>query len=306
MSRPHFAEKHNCRHAFLVARLLHFLTLFLQRETMPYLKRKANNPQSAYGSYENPIMIDDGPVGPVFKKVRRQSNAPYPMPGAIPRAAPKMYVNRTPGGTIVAENHYYDNALTATAVYQGANWNGTELDPGATGSLFNPTTGDDIGSRTGRKVFVKKIRVVGEIVIPAQSAKTTQSEAAQIRILVYNDMQTNAAQATGDLVLSQAGGADPIQFGMNLANLGRFKILKDKKWVVTPADFSGLTTAFVAAGRVIPFKFNLKVNQYVNYNATNSPDVSSIVDNSWHLIALSTVNTMAPTIAYHVRTTFSP
>lgn len=261
-------------------------------------KRKGVFSQWEYGTKENPIMIDGGyeQAQPRFKKTKQN---PPPKP-------PRVYVQRTPGGVIVAENHYYDNAKTATAISQAASWAGSELDPGATGSLFNPTQGDDISSRTGRKCFVKKIRIIGEIDIPAQSAKTTQSAGAIIRIVVHQDMQTNATQATGDLVLSQSGAANPDQYAMNTASLGRFRILKDKKFAVTPSDFSGLTTAFVAAGKKIPFKFSIKVNQYVTYNATNNPDVSAIVDNSFHLIALSTVNTMAPTISYHVRTVFSP
>lgn len=77
---------------------------------MPYLKRKANYPQSSYGSYENPIMIDGGyePAQPRFKKTKQN---PPPKP-------PKVYVQRTPGGVIVAENHYYDHAKTATAISQ--------------------------------------------------------------------------------------------------------------------------------------------------------------------------------------------
>jgi len=210
---------------------------------------------------------------------------------------------------MTADNHYFDTERTSTAIPQSAStWNGSEMDPNTSAMLclFAPVIGDDISNRMGRKVFVKKIRISGVINVAEQSAQTAQDAALNVRLVCYQDMQTNATQATGDLVLSQGAASNAIHMGMNVASLGRFKILKDKRIVVAPADYSGLTTAFVAAGRAVNFKMNIKVNQWVNYNATNGGTVADVVDNSFHVLALSNVTTLAGTITYKVRTVFTP
>jgi len=272
---------------------------------MPGYNRKRKGMYSE-GSRENPIMVDDDEVylgvrPPHFKKAR--IDRPMPAPGR------KAYMARTPGGNVVADNHYFDTERTTTAIAQSAStWNGSEMDPNTSAMLclFAPVIGDDISNRTGRKVFVKKIRISGLILVSAQSAQTTQDDPANIRLVCYQDMQTNFAQATGDLVLAQGAASNAIHYGMSVANFGRFKILKEKRIVITPPDYSGLTTAFVAGGRLVNFKMNIKVNQWVNFNGTNGGTVADIVDNSFHFLALSSVSTLNPTVTYKVRTVFSP
>lgn len=272
---------------------------------MPGYNRKRKGMYSE-GSRENPIMVDDdegyyGVKPPQYKKARIMHT-----PAAQGR---KAYVARTPGGNVVAENHYFDTERTSTSIYQSpSTWNGSEMDPNTTAMLClgAPVIGDDISNRTGRKIFVKKIRISGVLTVPFASAETNQKEAANIRIVCYQDQQTNFTQATGNLVLAQGASSNAIHYGMSVANFGRFKILKDKRFVIQPPDYSGLAGAYVAAGRQVNFKMNIKVNQWVNFNATNGGTVADIVDNSFHILALSNVTTMAVNIAYKSRMVFSP
>jgi len=126
------------------------------------------------------------------------------------------------------------------------------------------------------------------------------------RIIVYQDKQTNGTQSQGEDVISSGAASGAIDMFQNINNFGRFKILKDKKIQLQPHDYSGLTTAFVAHATTIPFKINVKVNEWVNYNATNGGTVADVIDNSFHLICgCNTIND-APTIDYKVRTVFSP
>jgi len=91
----------------------------------------------------------------------------------------------------------------------------------------------------------------------------------------------------------------------NTANFGRFRILKDKHTTIKVPDYSGLTTAFVAQGNMTLFKLSVKVNRWVNYNATNGGTVADVIDNSYHMIVNFT-GTNAPLMSYKVRTVFSP
>lgn len=222
----------------------------------------------------------------------------------------KQYVARTPGGNIVADHHYFDTERTATAIaVNTASWTGTEYDPNTSAMLclFAPVTGDDIFNRSGRKIFVKTIRIRGVLTAPPAATGTLGGTPNQIRIVVYQDKQTNTAQSQGEDLLSQGAGSDAMHMGMNVANLGRFKILKDKLYVMgNNLNIGGATGAFVYSGQQIHFKYDIIVNDWVNYNATNGGTVADVVDNSFHLIANATSGTLTPQITYKVRTTFLP
>jgi len=223
-----------------------------------------------------------------------------------------MYVNRTPGGNTVADNHYFDTEREVTTVVTNtASWTATEYDPnpGAAAKLcmFFPVTGNDIMDREGRKIFVKKIRIAGQITLGDMSAQTAAPEPVNVRIIVYQDKQTNATQAQGEDVISSGAGSDALHMSQNTANFGRFRVLKDKYFVLGKnANVAGLTTAFVVTGDVVNFKFNIKVNQWVNYNATNGGTVADVVDNSWHLIANRNGDARTVQITYKARTVFKP
>lgn len=240
---------------------------------------------------------------------RADLNQPFRQPRMAMRTVRKQYVARTPGGQIVSDNHYFDTERTVTTIPQSAStWSGAAMDPNTSAMLclFAPTIGDDISNRTGRKVFVKKIYIKGVIQVNAQTAQTAQDEAANVRVICFQDKQTNAAQATGDLVILQGAGSDAISMGASAVNFGRFRILKDKRFTFDAPVYSGLTTAFVAPGMIQNFKWSIKVNQWVNFNATNGGTVADIVDNSFHVIALGNVSSLSPSISYKVRTVFLP
>jgi len=224
-------------------------------------------------------------------------------------AAPRMYMARTPGGQITADNHYFDTERSATTIASNvASWTGSEYDPDTTAmlSLFNPIQGNDIASREGRKVFVKKIRVYGVLTVPTQSGATTADPEANVRIILYQDMQTNGTQSQGEDVIESGNGSDAIHMFMNLKNLGRFKVWHDKFYVITQRNISGqgAGNTIEQCGASRNFKISIKPNCYVNYNAVNGGTVADVVDNSWHIIANVQATSLATNIAYKVRTVF--
>lgn len=228
----------------------------------------------------------------------------------IPAARYYGPIGRGPSQQITADNHYFDSERTVTNIAANAtDWTFSEYDPNTTAMLclFAPVIGDDITNRTGRRIFVKKIRISGFINIPAESAQTLGSEACNIRLILYQDKQTNGAQAQGEDVISSGAANGATQMFQNLANLGRFRVWKEKRWNIGGLTLSGLSTAYVANGQVRSFKMSIRPNCYVNYNATNGGTVADVVDNSFHIIAITNSATgMTPSIQYKVRTVFTP
>jgi len=250
----------------------------------PYSYQKAGTKRkSGPSSYTKPV--------PVTYKRRK-----------IVRAAPRLYVNRTPGGQITADNHYFDSELALTAIAsQTSNWQGTEYDPATANCLFFPSQGDDISNRQGRKVFVKKMRIRAAISCAAQSAIAAADQEAVIRIIVYKDMQTNASQSQGENVISSGTSGEALQMFSNVGNLGRFQILYDKVHKISNRTM----TDALQSGAYINFKINLKPNCWVNYNSTNGGTVADVVDNSFHIIANTSSASMVPQLQYKCRTVFT-
>jgi len=262
---------------------------------MSYYKRK----RAPYGSSSNPIVLD-APLRVNYKQRRVSPKRPV-------RRMPRVgYVQRAPGGQITADNHYFDADRTSTTLPVLATaWTGTEIDPATGNSLFFPVQGDDITNRQGRKVFVKKIRIQGVINIATQTTQAAADEPMVIRLVVYQDKQTNGAQSQGEDLLSSGAASSAVFMSQNLANLGRFKVWKDRIITQPQQGLAGVTASIVQGGDNIYFKFSFKPMCYVNYNATNGGTIADVIDNSFHMIGNYVTGGQAATIAYKVRTVFT-
>lgn len=247
------------------------------------------------------------------RKVRVGNNRPNYNP-ANTRIQTKMYVDRTPGGQIVSDSHYFDTYYTAAAVQVSTTtWAGGETDGsvsglGAISGLFSPKQGDTITDRTGRKAFLKTLRIRGTLIVPVQQAQTVVDLTPKVRVAVYMDKQTNGAQSQAEQVFDMAIGADPLNYYQYVANIGRFQVLKDKTFVLgIPYAVNDAAGATIAQGGVKrDFKLNIKVNKWVNFNNGNAGTIADIVDNSFHMVALTDGAATAPTIAYQCRAVFLP
>ena len=136
-----------------------------------------------------------------------------------------------------------------------------------------------------------KIRLFGYVQLSAEDNATGQRIFAQgVRLLLAQDMQTNATQmSSSDLMDGSSANAAVTAF-QNINNFGRFRVLKDKFLVLQDPNF--LRDAASSAisdtnGLIRPFKFsiNFKKPVRVRFNATNGGTVADIVDNSFHLVA---------------------
>lgn len=212
----------------------------------------------------------------------------------------------------MGEMKYYDTELPATAVASGINWAASTLQPtvpNATSTLCAPTVGSAINQRIGRRVHVKKITIKGEITVPAQAGQSTGDAAANIRMLLVQDTQTNATQATGDLIIASpttAALANTVHSFQSLANLGRFRVLKDKLYTMQNPNMANETQAaggLVQQGLTRSFKMTYKPKSPITvaFNAVNGGTIADVVDNSWCIYALTSSANIAPTISYQAR-----
>jgi len=221
----------------------------------------------------------------------------------------REFVHRPFGNALaVTERKYDTQSVTSTALVASASdWTGTEFDPaGGVDSLFAPASGDGYNQRDGRKVQLLALKIKGQLKVPAVSDVLVGQAGCHCRIIVYQDKQTNGAQAQGENVIMAAANNAINQF-QNPDNFGRFNVLKDKNFTLHPVvTGQSSATEIEVFGRVVPFKFMIKFKKPVtiHYNSTTTATITAVVDNSFHLIANCSSVTIAPTIQYIVRGTF--
>lgn len=219
------------------------------------------------------------------------------------------YVPRTPGGMSSTERKYFDSYLGSTAVTAPTSWAGAELDPATLNCLFVPSEGSDINDRVGRKVSVIKLQMRGTLQIPNLANQTSGLYVPEVRLILYQDMQTNATQAQAEELMGSPGTAanlNLINTFQNTANFGRFRVLKDKTYMVRNTNATWDGTNIEYDGAIIPFKFTIRFRKpvVVRFNATNGGSVADIIDNSFHLIGVRSSSNYTVNIGYQCRTVY--
>ena len=144
----------------------------------------------------------------------------------------------------------------------------------------------------------------------AQADQTAVDVFGGYRFILYQDMQTNGAQAQGEDLMTAPGAASVVMVNttfQNSANFGRFRVLKDKTFYGEqrpPAVYDG--TNIEIGGAQIPFKMTVKFRKpvVIRFNATNGGSVADIVDNSFHLIGHNGT-TVAAAVSYTCRTVYT-
>lgn len=220
-------------------------------------------------------------------------------------------VPRTRGVYAKGEMKYFDTERAATAIAAvTTTWGaGTILDPATFNTLVVPVVGAAINQRIGREVKVFKIKIKGEIIIPAQAAQNAADNASVMRYLLVQDTQTNATQMSSAQLLSDQTAADTtIHAFQNLNNFGRFRVLKDKYIVFGNMNVAGSPTAndLVQSGTKKTFKCSVKFKKPVSirFNATNGGTIADIIDNSFHFIIAADNVVYVPTVSYVSRVCF--
>lgn len=254
------------------------------------MKRKR---KVGYGAYKKPRLA--GPNAMILANQRVASRAGY------------RTVARTRGVYGQGEMKYFDSFLSAQAIGEGVTWAAAELDPATLLTLFCPIEGSAINQRIGRKVKVYKIKIRGFITTTAASDQVDILNSPIIRLILVHDMQTNSAQAQAEEVMANPGAATTALntcVFQNLANFGRFRVLKDK--IFRPGVITAVTDGASTSSQGLqqmPFKWNInyKGGMEVQFNATNGGTIADVVNNSWHIIGTKANTNFDTAINYQCR-----
>lgn len=211
---------------------------------------------------------------------------------------------------MVTERKYYSAEYEPTAIIAGTSWASTECDPTTVNTLFAPEEGADINERIGRKVNVNKITLRGNIRVPAQTNATAADDVSLVRLIVVLDRQTNGAQLAGENVISTPPSVNafmsPLQF-QNPNGFGRYQVLKDKYFNINhpPISYDGTNMEIGGSTRYFKITLRFKKPIQVRFNGTAGGAVTSIIDNSFHVLAICTNNELVPYLSYVARTYYT-
>jgi len=243
----------------------------------------------------------------VFKKPRTQQVTRTVVKQG---GATRTFVPRSMGTPLaITERKYFDTDYNSVSIpnIAGASWASAEADPATLLSLFQPTRGTDFNNVEGRKCKVLAIKLRGFIASAAQVDQTAGDGMGYVRLIVYQDKQTNAAQAQAEeLMASGSATTNNVCCFQNPANFGRFQVLKDKVVTLGNPNISYDGTNIEQQGVLRAWKINIKFKKPVDvhFNSTNGGTIADTVDNSFHVIAACQSSALALTLAYKGRVVF--
>ncbi len=241
----------------------------------------------------------------MVKRKRTNSNGPSKSSKRTKSTGRRFAPNIRTAGFLGAELKFFDSHQNDTAITAPADAAGGELDPTTLNCLFAPTQGTGAENRDGRRVSMKSLLIVGNVICASQANQTVPEEASSVFIAVVLDKQTNAAQLNSEDVFHNESGdaslaAAPLR---DLERSTRFRVLKTWKldFQVVSAAFDG--TNIEQAGLVQHFEGFIGLNVPVEFVA-NGGSISDIQDNSLHVIAYCTNTGLAPALNYNARIRF--
>lgn len=239
---------------------------------------------------------------------RRRSTSTYYQRRRAVITPRRSYVPRVYGNPMaVTERKYFDTEYSAAVVLVSTDWTSTIADPATVLNLLCPVTGNDFNNRIGRKIQILSIKLRGTISCNSQTDQTLADQGATVRCILVCDKQTNGTAMTGVQLISSGAGSQAINMFQNPANFGRFKVMKDKRWVMDNPSLSYDGTNIEQAGIATTFEWiwNFKGKPtYVHFNATNGGTFADIVDNSYHVVAATNSTSLVPTLSYKCRVTY--
>lgn len=215
----------------------------------------------------------------------------------VPMANPRS------GGYLGIENKFVDYEYDA-AISQAVA--GGEADPAAVLSLSAMAQGDGESQRDGRKCVLTSVQLSGycELTPIFSAVGSDVGLAATVRLVLVQDTQTNGAQLNAEDVIKAPTDTDlnPVGF-RNLQFSKRFRVLADKTIHLEPQTMRTETAVIDQAGVRKGFKIYKKLQVPVDHSGTTAA-VSTITDNSLHLIAFTGANDSPIRLRYQSRVRF--
>ncbi len=147
----------------------------------------------------------------------------------------------------------------------------------ATGSFNLVAQGTAENERIGRTILVEKLYIKGRFESTAGGA----SSADTVRLVIYIDHQTNGV-ATPSADLFETNNS--VYTFQNLANSGRFTILKDLFFSMN--DYVNDTDINSFSSSQVPFKFSKRLNCKIQFNSTTGA-IAEIESNNIHAMMIN-------------------
>lgn len=211
------------------------------------------------------------------------------------------------GGFLGIETKFYDTKLIASALNTNTAGADGEKDESATVGPSTILQGDGEQERDGLKATLISMHVQGVILTAIQINKTVLQPATGIFIALVWDKQTNGALLNSEDVYINPGGSANTGTSLvrNLQQSHRFQVLATRKMTIQHpmATYDG--TNMEIGGSLKPFNIFVKFKTPIiaRYSNTTST-IANSVDNSLHVLAWCTDDSLAPTISYTCRVRF--
>jgi hypothetical protein len=172
---------------------------------------------------------------------RRQRQAGY----RVSSFAPQSRVS-----VLYPETKYFDTQFDTSVTWAGTDWSNSEVpcdnyvNSSATAAAYTdscliPTAiGSGYGQINGNRYKLKKLRCRGIIQTPPLQDQADAAYPVFGRLMMVMDTQPNGAQAQGEDIMQDMGAArgNLFTFKRTSASSGRFRILKDKFFVLHPTN----------------------------------------------------------------------
>lgn len=215
------------------------------------------------------------------------------------------FKNIRSGGFVGLETKFYDTNAEKTLTAP-TDSTGGEADPSGVNCLNAMAAGSGESERIGRMITCKKLNIRGQFRLDsAESAVNAQPQAVTCYVAVVLDMQTNKAQLNSEDVFTNKSADYQLATEVlrNLEYSKRFKVLRSKKIVLVPNVFERHVNSgnyFWTTGTKRSFSFDIPLNFNTEF-VTTTAGVSSILDNSLHVIAFCDDTTFASVLEYNAR-----
>lgn len=214
----------------------------------------------------------------------------------------RALANLRTGGFLQRDLKGEDYQKDATALTAPTDCSGGEHDPTSALSITAVGPGDAHDERIGTRILVKSLHVNGVIRCAAQANLTALTEPPIIYIAMVLDKQTNGAQLSSEDVFDNLAGnaytaASPMR---KLETTSRFQVLRSLQFKLPQPAVAYDGTNMEQMGVSVPWRMDLKRDIPVQFSGQTAA-ISSVSDNSVHIIAFCSSTDWAPTIAYNAR-----
>jgi hypothetical protein len=220
------------------------------------------------------------------------------------------FVPRTLGNPLsFSERKYFDaDVLNRALASVSTTFANAPVNPAVLNTCFAPIPGTGINQRIGRSCRVIAFRIRGEVEIQAADdiVSNTPMGPVTFRFIIVIDKQANGTQMSSAALIQSGGNNQAWNMYQNTESFGRFKVLKDRRFLIQDPNYGEDASGLDRNGRLVQFDYTIKFRRgiTVHFNAGTSGTIADIVNNSFNVLCAVNNTTTAPVINYKCRTTY--